>query len=101
MAEAAASITVQLPSELHDRLDAVARAFDRPHSWVVERAIEAFVEVTEIKQAVAEANAGDFASDAEVETMFAKWPTAGASLVQANSMRHTEGNQHITGHKTI
>ena len=73
MHEASDSITVQLPSELQDRVDAIARALDRPYSWVVERAVETFVELAEIKQAMTEADSGEFASDAETEAVFAKW----------------------------
>jgi predicted transcriptional regulator len=34
-----------------------------------------FVEIESVKQALAEADAGDFASDAEVKEVFAKWRT--------------------------
>jgi hypothetical protein len=36
--------TVRVSSELQDRLAAIAEAIDRPRSWVVNRALEAFVE---------------------------------------------------------
>ncbi len=66
-------ITVRLPAKLQARVDAVARALDRPPEWVIEQAVEAFLEIENIRQALAEADAGDFASDAEVEEVFAKW----------------------------
>jgi predicted transcriptional regulator len=55
--------TVRVSSELQDRLDAIAEAIDRPRSWVVNRAIEAFVgsetwQIEEIKRGLAEADAG-------------------------------------------
>jgi RHH-type rel operon transcriptional repressor/antitoxin RelB len=65
-------VTVELPASLRDRLDEIAHAMKRPASWVVARAIESFVEIEDIKQAIAEAEAGDFASDAEVDAVFAK-----------------------------
>jgi predicted transcriptional regulator len=70
--------TIRVSSELQDRLDAIAQAIDRPRSWVVNRALEAFVEseawqIEEIKRGLAEADAGEFATDAEVEATFAKW----------------------------
>ena len=70
--------TIRVSSELQDRLDAIAEAIDRPRSWVVNRALEAFVEseawqIEEIKRGLAEADAGEFATDAEVETTFRKW----------------------------
>jgi len=66
-------ITVRVPSRLQSQLDAIADALDRPRSWVVERALEAFVEIEDVKKAIAEADAGEFASEAEVEAFFAKW----------------------------
>jgi RHH-type transcriptional regulator, rel operon repressor / antitoxin RelB len=71
-------LTVCVSAELKDRLDAVADAIDRPRSWVVNRALEAFVEseawqIEEIKRGLAEADAGEFASEAEVEVIFEKW----------------------------
>jgi RHH-type transcriptional regulator, rel operon repressor / antitoxin RelB len=68
-------VTVRLPVSLQRRVDAVADALAQPRSWVIERAIENFVEIESVKQALAEADAGDFASDAEVEEVFAKWRT--------------------------
>jgi predicted transcriptional regulator len=40
-------------------------------------AIENFVEIEDIKLALAEADAGNFASEAEVEAVFAKWRARG------------------------
>jgi predicted transcriptional regulator len=68
-------ITVRLPIDLQDRMDAIAGALAQSRSWVIERAIESFVEIESVKQALAEADAGDFASDAEVDEVFAKWRT--------------------------
>jgi predicted transcriptional regulator len=56
----------------------MADAIHRPRSWVVNRALEAFVEseawqIEEIKRGLAEADAGEFATDAEVEATFDKW----------------------------
>jgi len=66
-------LTVRLPVTLQRRVDTIAQALDHPRAWVIERAIESFVELETIKQALAEANAGDFASDAEVDQVFGKW----------------------------
>jgi predicted transcriptional regulator len=70
--------TIHVSSELQDRLDTIADAIDRPRSWVVNRALEAFVEsetsqIEEIKRGLAEADAGEFATDAEVTATFEKW----------------------------
>ncbi len=70
--------TVRVSSELQDRLDVIAESIDRPRSWVVNRALEAFVEsetwqIEEIKRGLTEADAGEFATDAEVGATFEKW----------------------------
>jgi predicted transcriptional regulator len=70
--------TIRVSSALQDRLDAIADAMDRPRSWVVNRALEAFVEseawqIEEIKRGLREANAGQFATEAEVTAAFEKW----------------------------
>lgn len=71
-------LTVRVSPELQGRLDAIADAVDRPRSWVINRALEAFVEtearqIEEIKRGLAEADAGEFATDAQVEATFEKW----------------------------
>ena len=68
-------ITVRLPIDLQHRVEEIARALDQPQSWVVARAVEAFVNIENIQRALVEADAGDFASDAEVGEVFAKWRT--------------------------
>jgi predicted transcriptional regulator len=70
--------TVRISSELQDRLDAIAGALDSPRSWVVNRALETFVasetwQIEEIKRGLAEADASEFATDAEVGETFEKW----------------------------
>jgi len=71
-------LTVRVSTELQHRLDAIADAIDRPRSWVVNRALETFVEseawqMEGLKRGLAEADAGEFATDAEVRAMFEKW----------------------------
>ena len=71
-------LTVRVSTELQYRIDAIAAAIDRPRSWVVHRALETFVEseawqIEEIKRGLAEADAGEFASEAEVAAIFEKW----------------------------
>ena len=60
----------------------MAAALERPRSWVVMRALEEFVaeeawQVEAIRRGIAEADAGDFASDGEVEAVFAPRSRAG------------------------
>jgi predicted transcriptional regulator len=70
--------SVRVPTALKRQIDDVAQAMERPRGWVVTRALEDFVrtnawQVEEIRRAVAEADAGDFASPQEVEATFARW----------------------------
>jgi len=56
------TMTVRLPRDVIDRLEALARATDRTKSYLAGRAIEVYLEqedwqVNAIEQAVAEANA--------------------------------------------
>lgn len=66
-------VTVELPANLRERLEEIAHTLNRPPSWVVARAIENLIETEDIKLALAEADAGEFASQTEVEAVFAKW----------------------------
>lgn len=73
-----AVFSVRVSSELKAKVEAIAVAVERPRSWVVTQALEAFVaeqawQIEEIKRGVAEADAGDFASVEEVEAVFTKW----------------------------
>lgn len=72
------TMTVRLEADIKDRLDLLARNTHRSKSYLAAEAIREFVElnewqVRETRTAVAEAAAGDFASDAEVEAIKTKW----------------------------
>ena len=65
-------MTVRLEDEVRDRLDQLAEATRRSKSFLAAEAIRAFVEtnewqIGEIRAALREADAGDFASEKEVE----------------------------------
>jgi predicted transcriptional regulator len=71
------ALTVRLPAELTAKVESLADSLDRPAAWVVEKAVEEYVEtrnwqVAAIRSALAQAEAGDFATDAEVRATFAK-----------------------------
>ena len=72
-----------------DALDAVAASMDRYRSYVLNEAVAAYLEVqqwhlVDTRKAVAEAEAGDFASESEVKQAFAKY-TRNARYVVARS----------------
>jgi RHH-type transcriptional regulator, rel operon repressor / antitoxin RelB len=71
-------ISIRLDTDKRDALDALARATDRDRSWLVKEAIDAYLAVHEwqlahVGQGLAQAEAGQFATDAEVNAAFARW----------------------------
>ena len=69
---------MRLPDELSEQLEALAKATGRSKSFLVEQAIRNFIEreswqIAEITLAMQEADAGDFASDDELNALSAKW----------------------------
>ena len=72
------TMTIRLEAELKDRLESLAAATQRSRSFLATEAIRDFVErnewqVGEIQAAIKEADAGDFASEQEVDSTFGKW----------------------------
>lgn len=70
------SITFRLDDEKVSFLDQLAAAIDRDRSYLLNEAVESYIDVTrwqigEIAAAIAEADAGDFAGDDEVRAAFA------------------------------
>ena len=71
-------MSMRLPDELSDQLDALAAATGRSKSFLAGQAIRDFIEreswqIAEITQAMQEADAGDFACDDELNVVSAKW----------------------------
>lgn len=72
------TMTLRLEDDVKARLDKLADATQRSKSFLAAEAIREYVEnnewqIREIKAALKEANAGDFASDAEVAALARKW----------------------------
>ncbi|WP_376985070.1 CopG family ribbon-helix-helix protein [Bosea sp. R86505] len=73
-----AAFTIRLDDQMMAKLDALAADTDRSRSWLAAKAIENYVElnawqIARIKDGIAEADRGEFASDEEVEAVFAKY----------------------------
>ncbi|MFD2447869.1 CopG family ribbon-helix-helix protein [Vogesella fluminis] len=71
-------MSLRLPDELTRQLDALAAATGRTKSFLAGQAIRDYIDreawqIAEIQQAISEADAGDFASDDEVNAISAKW----------------------------
>jgi RHH-type transcriptional regulator, rel operon repressor / antitoxin RelB len=71
-------ITVRVDRKTRTRLDKLAGAMDRTRSRVAAEAIRAYIElnewqIAEIKEALKEADAGEFASEKEVRAATRRW----------------------------
>ena len=77
------TLTIRLDDDVKDRLDLLAQSTQRSQALLAAEAIRAFVEndawqVGEIRAALDEADADQFATDADLDAMRAKWaPHAG------------------------
>jgi predicted transcriptional regulator len=72
------TISVRLPSEKKAALDAIAAQSQRDVILVIEEAVSAYLDLhawqrAHIEQGMRQADAGEFASDAEVREAFARW----------------------------
>lgn len=82
MPEPTITMTIRLEAELKSRLDKLSAATKRSKSFLAAEAVREFVkinewQVEEIKNAIKEADAGDFSSDQEVRAVFNKWGVDG------------------------
>jgi predicted transcriptional regulator len=67
-----AVLTLRLDAKLKNQLDRLSKSMNRSRSFVAAQAIQEFVSVNEwqmneIKKGLAEADAGDFATDEEMQ----------------------------------
>lgn len=72
------TMTIRLEDAIKDKLEQLADATHRSRSFLAAEAIREYVEVNEwqiqeIHAALAEADAGDFASDEDVKALQDKW----------------------------
>jgi RHH-type transcriptional regulator, rel operon repressor / antitoxin RelB len=75
---ASTTMTVRLEAKVKKQLDSLAKSTHRSKSFLAAEAIREYIalnewQVQEVRDALAEADAGDFASDAEVAKVFKKW----------------------------
>jgi predicted transcriptional regulator len=71
------NITFRIDSSKKVAIDALAQGINRDRSYILNEAVNAYLEmyqwqIEEIQKGIAEANAGDFASDEEVKETFAR-----------------------------
>ncbi len=73
-----ANISARLDREVARKLDLLAKATARSKSFLVAKAVEAYVndqawQIEAIQEGIKEADKGDFATDKEVTSAFKKW----------------------------
>ena len=73
-----ANVTVRLDKEKIALLDQFAASADRDRSYLIKEAIDRFLDIKqwqaeEVRKAIAEADAGQFVPEAEIEQFYAKW----------------------------
>ena len=71
-------LSVRIPSDLANQLDMLCDSTQRSRSFYTVQALQEFLEreawqIQETVKALEEADAGKFATDAEVEAFFSKW----------------------------
>lgn len=71
------NITFRLENEKRVMLDAIAAGLDRDRTYVLNEAVDLYLEVyqwqiAQIKAGLAEADAGEFATDEEVQSVFTR-----------------------------
>lgn len=72
-----AAFTIRLDDETLAKLDALAADTDRSRNWLAARAIQDYVElnawqIQRIKEGIAEADRGEFATEEELDAIEAK-----------------------------
>lgn len=71
------TITFRVDSDKRKALDTLAQSLDRDRTYVINEAIETYLEmhkwqIEEIERGMREADAGDFATPEEVEAVFSR-----------------------------
>jgi predicted transcriptional regulator len=76
-----ATLSFRTDEDIRDRLDRLAGTRQRDRSFLINEAIEQYLELSDwqeaqIRAGIEEADRGEFATEEEVEAVFAKWRNA-------------------------
>jgi predicted transcriptional regulator len=71
------TISFRMDSEKREALDAVASSLDRDRSYIINEAIEAYLDIhrwqaERIREGLRQADAGEFATEAEMKSTFSR-----------------------------
>lgn len=72
------SMSVRIPEDVEQKLTQLAESTGRTKSWIANQAIQDYLErelwqINEIKEALNEADSGQFANEDDVKVTFSKW----------------------------
>jgi predicted transcriptional regulator len=72
------TVTFRLNADKREALDAIAEVADRDRSYILNEAIDAYLDahqwqIAHIKKGLRQAEAGQFATEKEVARAFARW----------------------------
>ena len=70
--------TIRIDDEVLGRVDGLAKALSRSRSWVINQAIDRYLDyeewfIKEVNNGLAEVERGEIATDGEVLAKFRKW----------------------------
>ena len=70
--------TIRIDDKILGRVDGLAKTLSRSRSWVINQAIDRFLDyeewyIKEVKDGLAEVKRGEIAADEEVVAKFRKW----------------------------
>ena len=70
--------TIRMNDSTLSRIDGIAKNLSRPRSWVINQAIERFLDyeewfVSQVNSGIEEANKGEIASREEIAEKFSSW----------------------------
>jgi predicted transcriptional regulator len=76
-----ATLSFRTDEDIRDRLDRLAGTRQRDRSFLINEAIDRYLELndwqeTQIRVGIEQADRGEFATEEEVEAVFAKWRNA-------------------------
>ena len=85
-------ISIRASEDLILKFNALAKETDRSRAYLINQALEEYIareawQVAEIRKALQEADAGDFATDEEIAALDAKWGYRAGSLATRSDPR--------------
>ena len=70
--------SIRMDAEKLERVDNIARAVNRSRAWVINQAVDRYLEyeewyIQQVQQGLDDADKGKFATDKDVKKRFSKW----------------------------